>query len=250
MNESAITQKLTELGYHGAKEAYTRQCETPAMQSLSFEERLFELLDAQILFLKNKRIAMNTKLSKIKDKQAALSQIVYHPQRRLNREQIAALASLDFIRHYQNIIITGKTGTGKSYLAQAFANRAIEGGYKAYYVRMPSLLEEIRVARIDGTYTRLLKKYSRFALLILDDFGIAPITADDATNLFEIIEERTNINSTIITSQLPVSEWYDYLSNNTVADAILDRIVYSSHRIKMKGESMRKRQKVDTIGVD
>jgi DNA replication protein DnaC len=115
---------------------------------------------------------------------------------------------------------------------------------------MPSLLEEIRVARIDGTYTRLLKKYSRFALLILDDFGIAPITADDATNLFEIIEERTNINSTIITSQLPVSEWYDYLSNNTVADAILDRIVYSSHRIKMKGESMRKRQKVDTIGVD
>ena len=250
MNQSTITEKFTELGYHGAKEAYLRQCETPVIQSLGFEERLFELLDAQTLFLKNKRIAMHSRLSKIKDKGAALSQITYHPQRRLNRELISSLASLDFIRHYQNVIITGKTGTGKSYLAQAFANRAIEGGYKAYYVRMPSLLEEIRIARIDGTYTRLLKKYSRFTLLILDDFGIAPITPDDATNLFEIIEERTQINSTIITSQLPVSEWYDYLNNNTIADAILDRIVYSSHRIEMEGESMRKLQKIDTISVD
>ncbi len=250
MNQSIITEKFTELGYHGAKEAYLRQCETPAMQSLGFEERLFELLDAQTVFLRNKRIAMHSRLSKIKDKSAALSQITYHPQRGLNRELIGSLASLDFIRHYQNIIITGKTGTGKSYLAQAFANRAIEGGYKAYYVRMPSLLEEIRIARIDGTYTRLLKKYSRFSLLVLDDFGIAPITQDDATNLFEIIEERTQINSTIITSQLPVSEWYDYLDNNTIADAILDRIVYSSHRIEMEGESMRKLQKIDTIGVD
>jgi len=105
---------------------------------------------------------------------------------------------------------------------------------------MPSLLEEIRLSRIDGTYINVLKKYSRFQLLILDDFGVMPMADNDATNLFEIIEDRTSINSTIITSQLPVSEWHNYLNNNTVADAILDRIVHSSHRINLSGPSMRK----------
>ena len=102
------------------------------------------------------------------------------------------------------------------------------------------MLEEIKIARLDGTYTNLLKKYSSFKVLILDDFGVAPMQADDATNLFEIIEDRTELNSTIITSQLPVSEWYNYLNNNTIADAILDRIVHSSHRVELSGPSMRK----------
>ncbi|MFK7779995.1 MAG: ATP-binding protein, partial [Candidatus Gracilibacteria bacterium] len=118
--------------------------------------------------------------------------------------------------------------------------RAIIDGYRAYYIRTPSLLEEIKISRIDGTYTNLLKKYSRFKLLVLDDFGVAPMVQDDATNLFEIIEDRTEINSTIITSQLPVSEWYNYLNNNTIADAILDRVVHSSHRVELSGPSMRK----------
>jgi len=150
------------------------------------------------------------------------------------------LANMNFIRNHQNIIITGKTGTGKSYVAQALANRAILDGFKAYYVRVPTLLEDIKISRADGTYTSLLRKYSRFQLLVLDDFGITQMSADDATNLFEIIEDRTEINSTIIASQLPVSQWYDYLNNDTVADAILDRIVHSSHRIELEGESMRK----------
>jgi len=247
MNRSTVMEKLSELGYQGAQEAYGRQCEDINMQSLSFDERLFGLLDAQALFLKNKRIAMNRKLSKIKNKSACISEIDYHSSRRLDKSVIHTLAALDFIRMHHNIIITGKTGTGKSYLAQALGNRAIEGGFRSYYVRMPSLLEEIRIAKIDGTYTNLLRKYSRFQLLILDDFGIAPVKPDDAANLFEIIEDRTNINSTIITSQLPVQEWYDYLNNNTIADAILDRIVYSSHRIKMEGESMRKRNQIERI---
>ena len=183
---------------------------------------------------------MNHRLSKIKDKQAALDAIEYSTKRELNKEQIRSLATLDFIRSNQNIIITGKTGTGKSYLAQAFANRAIYDGFKAYYIRTPSLLEEIRISRIDGTYTNLLKKYSRFQLLVLDDFGVAPMIEDDATNLFEIIEDRAQINSTIITSQLEVKEWYEYINNNTIADAILDRIIHSSHRIKVMGDSMRK----------
>ena len=179
-------------------------------------------------------------LPKIKDKQAALDAIDYTPSRKINKTQILSLAALNFIHAKQNIIITGKTGTGKSYLAQALANKAIIDGYRVYYIRTPSLLEEIKIARLDGTYKNLLKKYSRFKVLVLDDFGVAPMQADDATNLFEIIEDRTELNSTIITSQLPVSEWYNYLNNNTIADAILDRIVHSSHRVELSGPSMRK----------
>ena len=240
MTHAQLTEKINLMGYQGFKEAYQRQSEDIAYSTMSFEERMYQLLDAQEIFLKNKRITMNHRLSKIKDKQAALDAIDYRPDRRIDKAQIQSLSQLNFIESKQNIIITGKTGTGKSYLAQALANRAIYDGIKVYYVRTPSLLEEIRISRIDGTYTNLLKKYSRFKLLILDDFGVAPMVDDDTTNLFEIIEDRSTINSTIITSQLPVSEWYGYLNNNTIADAILDRIVYSSHRIELEGESMRK----------
>ena len=240
MDHTTIINKLTELGYKGFKEAYLHQIEDVNYDSLSFGDRLYQLLDAQDIFLRNKRIIMNHRLSKIKDKQAALDAIDYTPSRKINKMQILSLAALNFIHAKQNIIITGKTGTGKSYLAQAFANKAIVDGYRVYYIRTPSLLEEIKIARLDGTYTNLLKKYSRFKVLILDDFGVAPMLADDATNLFEIIEDRTELNSTIITSQLPVSEWYNYLNNNTIADAILDRIVHSSHRVELSGPSMRK----------
>ncbi len=240
MDHTTIINKLTELSYKGFKEAYLHQIEDVNYDTLSFEDRLFQLLDAQDIFLRNKRIVMNHRLSKIKDKQAALDAIDYTPSRKINKTQILSLAALNFIHAKQNIIITGKTGTGKSYLAQALANKAIVDGYRVYYIRTPSLLEEIKIARLDGTYTNLLKKYSRFKVLILDDFGVAPMLADDATNLFEIIEDRTELNSTIITSQLPVSEWYNYLNNNTIADAILDRIVHSSHRVELSGPSMRK----------
>lgn len=240
MTHSQLQEKIDTLGYKGLRESYDRQCEDINYANMSFEERLYQLLDAQDIFLKNKRIAMNHRLSKIKDKQASLDAIEYLPQRNLDKAQIQSLSQLNFIDAKQNIIITGKTGTGKSMLAQAFANHAIHHSYKVHYVRMPSLLEEIRLSRVDGTYINILKKYSRFQLLILDDFGVMPMADDDATNLFEIIEDRTSINSTIITSQLPVSDWYTYLNNNTVADAILDRIVHSSHRIQLSGPSMRK----------
>ena len=240
MNHTTVINKLTELGYKGFKEAYLQQIEDVNYDTMSFTDRLYQLLDAQDIFLRNKRIIMNHRLSKIKDKQAALDAIDYSVKRQINKAQIQSLSTLNFIHAQQNIIITGKTGTGKSFIAQAFANRAIMDGYRAYYIRTPSLLEEISVSRVDGTYTNMLKKYSRFKLLILDDFGIAPMETDDATNLFEIIEARTELNSTIITSQLPVSQWYNYLNNNTVADAILDRVTHSSHRIELSGPSMRK----------
>jgi len=240
MNQTTILDKINDLNYQGLKDAYLRQTEDVNYSRLGFDERLYNLLEAQEIFMHNKRIATNLRQSKIKDKQAALEEIEYHSRRKLSKIVIKDLANMNFIRNHQNIIITGKTGTGKSYIAQALANRAILDGFKACYVRVPTLLEDIKISRADGTYTSLLRKYSRFQLLVLDDFGITQMSADDATNLFEIIEDRTEINSTIITSQLPVSQWYDYLNNDTVADAILDRIVHSSHRLELEGESMRK----------
>ena len=241
MTHSQIIEKINELGYKGLKEAYERQSEDVTYTTMSFEERLFQLLDAQELFLRNKRITMNHRLSKIKDKFAALDAIDYRSDRKLNKTQVQTLAQLNFINAKQNVIVTGKTGVGKSFFSQALANHAIHHSYRVYYIRTPTLLEDIRISRMDGTYTSLLKKISRFQLLILDDFGVSPMIEDDATNLFEIIEARTSISSTIITSQLPVSEWYNYLNNNTIADAILDRIVHSSHRVTLEGQSMRKR---------
>lgn len=176
---------------------------------------------------------MNLKLSRIKDKLAAIELIDYNPKRKINKAQILLLASMDFIRSHQNVIINGKTGCGKSNLAQALGIRAIQDGFTVYYIRTATLLEDIKHSRIDGTYTNLAKRFTRYKLLILDDFGVSAICVDDATNLFEIIEARNQLCSTIITSQLPVKDWYGYLQNNTVADAILDRIVHSSHRVTL-----------------
>ena len=200
MNQTTVINKINDLNYQGLKEAYLRQIEDTNYHQLSFEERLYNLLEAQEIFLRNKRIATNLRASKIKDKQAAVEDIDYSAKRNIDKQSLQALITMDFIRNHQNIIITGKTGTGKSFTAQALANRAILDGFKVFYIRVPMLLEDIKIARADGTYTNLLRRYSKFQLLILDDFGISQMSADDATNLFEIIENRTEVNSLIITS--------------------------------------------------
>ena len=239
MNHTTVINKISDLGYKGFKEAYLRQLEDVNYHNLSFEDRLYQLLDAQDIFLNNRRIQMNLKLSKIKNKQALIENIDYDPKREINKAQILSLSSMDFIRSHQNVIINGKAGTGKSSMAQAFGIRAIQNGFTVYYIRTATLLEDIKFARIDGSYTNLVKRFARYKLLILDDFGVSAISTDDATNLFEIIEARNQLSSTIITSQLPVKDWYGYLQNNTVEDAILDRVVHSYHRIEIEGDSLR-----------
>jgi len=247
MTQTTVINKINDLNYQGLKEAYLKQIEDVNYNSLTFEDRLYNLLDSQYIFLQNKRIAMNSRLSKIKNKQACLEEIDYNPKRQLNKIQILSFATMDFIRAKQDIIITGKSGSGKSFTAQAIGNRAIIEGFTVYYIRTSTLLEDIRIARIDGTYTNLIKRFARYKLLIIDDFGIAPISTDDTTNLFEIIEARNELSSTIITSQLPVKDWYEYLNNNTAADAFLDRVSNSSHRIEIEGDSMRKiKSTIDT----
>ncbi len=240
MTLSTLTQQLDTLGFSGFKAALQRQSEDANYTRLSFEERLYQLLEAEQSERRDKRIKRLLSQAKLKDRQASLDAVEYSAKRGVERSQILSLASGEYITKGQNVLITGATGTGKSFLAQALAKQAIFEGYSARYYRVTRLLEEIKISRLEGSYTKTLQKLSRINLLILDDFGVTPLKADELSDLFEVIEERTLSGSTIITAQLPVKEWHSYLGNATIADAMMDRLIYSAHRIEMKGESMRK----------
>ena len=240
MTLSTLTQQLDTLGFSGFKAALQRQSEDANYAQLPFEERLYQLLEAEQSERTDKKIKRLLSQAKLKDRQASLDSVEYSVKRGLERSQVLSLASGEYISKGQNILITGATGVGKSFLAQALAKQAIFEGYSARYYRVTRLLEEIKIARLEGSYTKILQKISRINLLILDDFGVTPLKADELNDLFEVIEERTLSGSTIITAQLPVKEWHNYLGNATIADAMMDRLIYSAHRIEMKGESMRK----------
>lgn len=240
MTTSTLITQLDALGLSGFKTALLRQSEDANYTQLSFEERLHQLLEAEANERSNKKIKRLLSGAKLKDHQAILEELEYSAKRGLERSVILSLASCEYISKGQNILITGATGVGKSFLAQAFAKKAIFQGYSARYYRVTRILEEIKLARLDGTYTKTLARIAKYNLLILDDFGVSPLKADEVNDLFEIIEERTLYGSTIITAQLPVKEWHAYLGNETIADAMMDRLIYSAHRIEMKGESMRK----------
>ena len=240
MTLSTLTQQLDTLGFGGFKTALQRQSEDANYAQLPFEERLYQLLEAEQSERREKKIKRLLSQAKLKERQASLDLVEYSAKRGLERSQILSLASGEYISKGQNILITGATGVGKSFLAQALAKQAIFEGYSVKYYRVTRLLEEIKIARLEGSYTKALQKLSRISLLILDDFGVTPLKADELNDLFEVIEERTLLGSTIITAQLPVKEWHNYLGNATIADAMMDRLIYSAHRIEMKGESMRK----------
>jgi DNA replication protein DnaC len=240
MTLATLTKHLDTLGFTGFKTALLRQSEDANYARLPFEERLYQLLEAEQSERTDKKIKRLLSQAKLKDRQAALEELEYSAARGLERSVILSLAACEYISKGQNILITGATGVGKSFLAQALAKRAIFEGHSAVYYRVTRLLEEIKLARLDGTYTKTLSKLSKYSLLILDDFGVTPLKPDEINDLFEVIEERTLSGSTIVTAQLPVKEWHAYLGNETIADAMMDRLIYSAHRIEMKGESMRK----------
>ena len=236
---STLNEQIIQLNLSGFKQALELQSEGAKYQALSFEERLYHLFEAEINQRHDKRIKRMLSFAKLKDSSASLDQIEYHAKRNLDKSQILSLANCEFINKAQNILLTGMTGTGKSFLAQALARRAIALGYSAKYYRINTLLEEIKMARLDGSYTKTLAKISKFKLLLLDDFGITPLKGDEINDLFEIIEERTLSGSIIITAQLPIKEWYAYLGNETIADAMMDRLIHTAHKIELKGPSMR-----------
>lgn len=237
---STLIEQCNKLNLSGLKASLELQSNDANYSSLSFEERLYHLFEAEINQRENKRNQRMLTAAKFKDKTASLDQIEYLPQRKLDKSLILSLANGDFINKNQNVLITGATGCGKSFAMQAIARRMIDLGYHTRYYRVSTLLNEIRTARLDGSYTKTIAKISKFKLLLLDDFGITPLKPDEVNDLFEIIEERTLSGSLIITAQLPIEEWHAYLGNDTIADAMMDRLIYGSHKIELKGPSMRK----------
>ncbi|MDD2791527.1 MAG: IS21-like element helper ATPase IstB [Sulfurimonas sp.] len=236
---STLIEQTAQLSLSGFKESLLFQSEDTKYQSLSFEERLYHLFEAEINQRQDKRIKRMLTMAKLKDSSASLDQIQYLAKRKLDKSQVLSLANCEFINKFQNILLTGATGTGKSFLAQAIARRAIALGYSAKYYRVTALLEEIKMARLDGSYTKTLARISKFKLLLLDDFGVTPLKGDEINDLFEIIEERTLNGSIIITAQLPIKEWHAYLGNETIADAMMDRLIHTAHKVELKGPSMR-----------
>ncbi len=246
LNEHTVSQ-LRALRLDGMVQALHDAATNAAASALPFEERLALVVQREVDWRDGKRIERLLKAAKLKVSSACLEDIDWRSSRGLDRTLIAALAGADWLRHGHNVLITGATGVGKTWLACALAQQAARSGFSALYVRAPRLLEELRIAHGDGSFGRRLAQLARIDLLALDDFAIAPITPAERNDLLELLDDRVGTRSTLITSQLPVSGWHEWLHDPTLADAILDRIVHAAHRIALKGESMRKKASKTTV---
>lgn len=236
-------QHLRELKLIGMADALKEQQKQPALHALSFEERLGLLVDLEITDRSNRRLSNLLRQAKLRQ-HACVEDIDYQHPRGLIKNKMALLISCDFIHQHHNILITGPTGCGKSWLACALGQQACRQGLRVRYWRAPRLLEELRIAHADGSYSKLLSQLAKMDLLILDDFGLEALQATDRKDLLEIIEDRHKLKSTLITSQLAVKHWHEHIGEPTIADAILDRLMNHAYKIELKGESMRKAEKI------
>jgi len=232
--------QLRVLKLTGMADAYAYQLEQPSMHELAFNERFAVLVDRETTHRENRRLTRLLQLAHLKQS-ACVEDIDYKHRRGLDRSQMSALATCDWIRAHHNLHITAPTGTGKSWIGCALGNQACRQGLSVRYERASRLLDSLRIARGDGSYGKRLIQLAKTDLLILDDFGLKPLAQPERHDLLEVIEDRHGTRSTLITSQLPVSSWHEYLNDPTVADALLDRLLSQSHRLELKGESMRPR---------
>jgi DNA replication protein DnaC len=234
-----IFQQLDALGLHGFSRALTQQQRVPDVQAMSFEERLALLLESEQLDRMNHRIAQRLRWAKLAQT-AALEDLDLHTTRGLDRTLLTRLSDLSWIAQGLNVLISGPTGVGKSYLACALGHHACRHDHSVRYFRLPRLQEELVRAGALQKKSAFFKTLSKTQLLILDDFGLAPVSDSLQRDLLELLDDRYNRQATLITSQLPVEQWHGYLGDPTLADAILDRLVHNAYRINLKGESMRK----------
>lgn len=219
-------------------DAFQRQLASTQSSALSFEERLGLLIDAEWSGREQRKLDQRLRTARLRHS-ASLEDVDFKAHRGLSRDLVLSLGRGDWLRERQNLLITGPTGVGKSYLACAFAERACRSGFTALYLRAPRLYQELAVSRGDGSYGRLLARLTRTQLLIIDDWGLAPLKDQERRDLLEVVEDRYERASTLITSQLPVKTWHEVIGDATLADAICDRLVHCAHRVELKGPSLR-----------
>ena len=243
MNYQKTLELMRSLRLVGMADRYNAIMETPIHQRPDAVVILAQLVEAEELYRNNRRMLSAIKNARFRY-QASLNDVIYSDQRNITREIITSLADCSFVDRGENIIITGATGCGKSYLASALGYQACTKGKRVAYFSLPKLLSKLKSDKLDGSFRKEMDRIENKNLLILDDWGLTPLDTAARLALLQIIEDRHSRYSTIITSQLPISAWHQYINENTVADAILDRIIHQAHRIELKGESLRKTTKI------
>jgi DNA replication protein DnaC len=242
MLEQPMMEKLAAMRLHGMVDALKAQAQDPAARELSFLERLGLLVDHQWNWRQNQALARRLYVAKLRGN-ACVEEIDYRAVRGLDKSVIRGLAQESaWVRNHEHIFILGPTGVGKSFIASALAHKACRDGYSALYTRAAALFRDLALARADGSLRLLLAKLSRIDVLVIDDWAMAPLSEPERRDFWEICEDRYQVRSVILTSQLPVARWHEQIGDPTVADGILDRLVHNAHRIEMRGDSMRKKR--------
>lgn len=245
MNNQATLQKMQQMRLYGMQNTFESLQKVSGYADYSPDQLVAHLVDAEWIDRENRKYMRLLKAAKFRY-QAAIESMDYSPVRNLDKTQMLRLSDCSFITRGEHVIITGATGTGKTYITSALGHQACTKGYKVQYYNTAKLFSKLRMANADQSYLNETSKLEKQDLLILDDFGLQPIDAQNRLILLDIIEDRHIGKSTIITSQIPVSKWHDIIGDQTIADAILDRIVHQAHRIELKGESLRKNKKQET----
>jgi DNA replication protein DnaC len=239
MNQQT-TQQMKEMKFYGMLRAFQTSLESGKMNDLTADEMVAHLVNEEWDDRYNRKIARSLKNAKFRYT-ASVEQMHFDENRNMDKNLVQRLAECTFVEKKENVLVTGSTGIGKSYLASALGQQACTMGYRVMYMSTPKLFAKLKMAKADGSYINEIAKIERQHLLILDDFGIQPLDAQSRAALMEIIEDRHGKGSTIITSQLPVNKWHEVIGEKTIADAILDRMIHDAHRIQLQGESMRKK---------